>query len=84
MPYLYTNIINEEDNNKIVWRTQIELYPEFSKIKYNHLYAKKFQSDSNDSGSGYYNSYGGDIYYGGGDCYAGDCGGCDGGATGDW
>ena len=73
-------LLNEEDNNKIVWKTQIELYPEFRKIKYKHLYTKKFQSDSGDggSGSGYFDSYGGD-------CYAGDCGGgCDGGATGGW
>ena len=71
-------LLNEEDNNKIVWKTQIELYPEFRKIKYKHLYTKKFQSDSGDGGSGYFDSYGGD-------CYAGDCGGgCDGGATGGW
>ena len=75
-------LLNEEDNNKIVWKTQIELYPEFRKIKYKNLYTKKFASDSDYSDSGYYCSYGGDCY--GGDCYVGDCGGCDGGATGGW
>ena len=69
--------INKQDNNKIVWRTQIELYPEFSNIKYNHLYTKKFRSYSDYSG--YDDSFGGDF----GGC--GDCGGSgDGGATGGW
>ena len=81
-------LLNEEDNNKIVWKTQIELYPEFSNIKYDHLYTKKFKSYSGDNGGDY--SYGGDIGYGGGDFGGGDCGGDygggggDGGATGDW
>ena len=41
--------LNEEDNNKIVWKTQIELYPEFNHINYDDLYTKSFPSYSGDS-----------------------------------
>jgi len=77
-------LLNEEDNNKIVWETQIELYPEFNHIKYDDLYTKSFPSYSGDNGG--YDSYGGDIGYDGGDCGGGGDfgGGGDGGATGDW
>ena len=79
-PICSQKLLNEEDSNKIVWKTQIELYPKFKKIKYEHLYTKKFYEPSNgqvgyyyggDIGGGYY--YGGDI--GGGFCGGGDCGG---------
>ena len=77
-------LLNEEDNNKIVWETQIELYPEFNHIKYDDLYTKSFPSYSGDNGG--YDSYGGDIGYDCGDCGGGGDfgGGGDGGATGDW
>ena len=63
-------LLNEEDNNKIVWKTQIELYPKFKNIKYEHLYTKKFYVPSNGGGGVY---YGGDI--GGGHYVCGDIGG---------
>ena len=67
-------ILNEKDNNKIVWRTQIDLNPEFNNINYDHLYTMDFYvpSSSNDNVdfSSNYNFDGGI-----------DCGG---GATGGW
>ena len=68
--------LDEKDNNKIVWTTQIELYPEFNHINYDDLYIKNFD---------YFGDIGGDIDcgdigggdYGGGDCGGGDCGGGD-------
>jgi len=67
--------LNEEDNNKIVWETQIELYPEFNHINYDDLYTKPFPSYSgNNDGE---DSYGGNIGYDGGDCGGGDSGGGD-------
>ena len=68
-------ILNEKDNNKIVWNTQIELYPNLNNINYDHLYTRDFYvpPSSSDGNVDFSSNY----------CYVGgaDCGG---GATGGW
>ena len=71
-------LLHEEDNNKIVWTTQIEIYPEFNHINYDDLYTNNFECSGDiggdiDWGGGDFG--GGD--YGGGDRGGGDCGGGD-------
>ena len=75
-------LLNEEDNNKIVWKTQIVLYPKFKNIKYEHLYTKKIYEPSNGQIGYYYGADFGGGYYGGGDFGGGFCGGGDGGGGG--
>ena len=67
-------VLNEKDNNKIVWNTQIELNPTFNKINYSHLYTRDFYVPSISSSSYNYSSN-----Y----SYTGGCN-CGGGATGGW
>ena len=69
-------ILNEKDNNKIVWRTQIDLNPEFNNINYDHLYTMDFYVPSSSYGNVDFSS---NYNYGGGGGV--DCGG---GATGGW
>ena len=71
--HIYEN--ENDDNWKIVWEVQIVLHPSFKSIKYDNLYAWKFQTYSSSS------DYGGD--FGGGEGVGGGGGG-PGGATGSW
>ena len=89
-------LLNEDDNNKIVWKTQIILYQKFKNIKYEHLYSKKFYEPygrdgydyfSGNTGGGYYIAdigagHFGDGGFGGGDGGGGFSGGGDGGGGG--
>lgn len=71
-------ILKEEDNNKIVWNIQTELYPRYNSINYDHLYTRGFyDSSSSFNFSSNDNNYSSNYSYGGG----ADCGG---GATGGW
>ena len=63
----------KEDNNKIVWQVQIDLNPSYNRIKYDHLYTKKFYHCYND---GFGSNFGGHDFGGGHHC--------GGGATGSW
>ena len=75
-------VLKENNYNKIVWNTQIELYPEFNHINYDSLYTKNFYESSvysnafnfssNDS-----NNYSSNYDYSGGANFGG-------GATGGW
>ena len=71
-------VLNEKDGGQIIWRTQIELHPEFNNINYDHLYTRDFYVPSSSSNDG-----GNNIDYSSNYCYGGgaDCGG---GATGGW
>ena len=75
-------ILKENNINKIVWNTQIDLYPRFNNIKYDHLYTKKIYEPSNGQIGYYYGADFGGGYYGGGDFGGGFCGGGDGGGGG--
>jgi len=71
-------VLNENNYNKIVWNTQIELFPEYNHINYDSLYAKTFYVPPvHNSSSNYSNNYASNYNY---------CGGANfgGGATGGW
>jgi hypothetical protein len=78
--------LKENNYNKIVWNTQIQLYPEFNHINYDSLYTKNFyepsvhnnsfRNNSNDSDD-YSSNYSTNYNYSGGANFGG-------GATGGW
>ena len=71
-------VLNENNYNKIVWNTQIELYLKYNNINYDSLYKKSFYVSSvNSSSSNYSSNYSFNYNY---------CGGANfgGGATGGW
>ena len=71
-------ILKENDSNKIVWKTQIDLHPRFNNINYNHLYTRNFYSPPPPiSHSNYSSNYSSNYAFGGG-------ANCGGGATGGW
>lgn len=71
-------VLNENNYNKIVWNTQIELYPKYNLINYDSLYTKTFYVPPvHNISSNYSNNYASNYNY---------CGGANfgGGATGGW
>lgn len=55
-PICRQNILKESDYNKIIWNIQIELYPRYNYINYDHLYTKSFDIPSAHSSSYDYSS----------------------------
>jgi len=68
-------ILKENDNNKIVWKVQLDLHPHFNNINYNHLYTRNFYSPPTPINNS--NNYSSNYTFGGGS-------NCGGGATGGW